>query len=68
VTYFVTQKENFNKASKGSAAIFRGKASYEEVHGNSQEAAVAAAPAEKKRRSSVIPFYRLAVTSALARF
>lgn len=49
VTYFVTQKENFNKASKGSAAIFRGKASYEQVHGDSQEAAVAASPAEREQ-------------------
>lgn len=49
VTYFVTQKENFNKASKGSAAIFRGKASYEQVRGASQEAAAAASPAEREQ-------------------
>lgn len=53
VTYFVTQKENFNKASKGSAAIFRGKASYEQVHGNSQEAAAAASPAEREQHHPV---------------
>lgn len=27
-THFITQKENFNKPSKGPAAIFRGKVSY----------------------------------------
>lgn len=54
VTHFVTQKENFNKASKGSAAIFRGKAFYEQVHGNSQEAAVATSPAEREQRHPIL--------------
>lgn len=64
-THFITQKENFNKTSKGSAAIFKGRFPTKEVHGNSKRKLLETPWWEWP---SVIPFYCLPVTTVLMWF
>lgn len=46
-TYFITQKENFNKTSKGLLPFLEGRFPTKEIHGNSQEKAVENTPSER---------------------